>query len=438
MIGAGVAGLAAAAELGRAGVQSLVLEARDRIGGRIFTRRDPVFNAPIELGAEFVHGRPPEIWNLLTPSGMQPDEMTGKDWCFRNGELCACDFFSRVDKVLEKLDDTGLDESFSEFLKRCGPDCADEDTKRWTLGYITGFHAADPELISVHSLVKGIRADEQIDGERAFRFPQGYEFLVELLRKDLSETSSVQMNSIVESIEWRPGRVAIQVRQENGSARLEAPQGLITVPLGVLQAAEGDGAIRFTPELPDGKQNALKHLAMGSALRVTLRFRERFWDDLRSPSDPQGTLSDLRFLFSQESWFPTWWTTVPRKLPIITGWAPASHAVQLSREDDWSVVGTALHALGNLLRVPEKELESLLEGALWHDWQSDPFSRGAYSYVKKGGGTAQHNLAAPLQNTLFFAGEATDVSGHTGTVHGAIGSGRRAAQEILRTHALSA
>jgi monoamine oxidase len=433
VIGAGVAGLAAAAELGRAaGVQSLLLEGRDRIGGRIFTRRDPVSNAPIELGAEFVHGRPPEIWNLLTQSGMQPDEMTGEDWCFRNSELCACDFFSRVDKVLEKLDDTGPDESFSDFLKRCGPDCADEDTKRWALGYITGFHAADPELISVHSLVKGIRADEQIDGERAFRIPQGYEFLVELLRKDLPQMSSIQLNSVVEAIEWRPGHAAVQFRQENGSTRLQAPQVLITVPLGVLQATEGEGVIRFTPELPDSKRNALEHLAMGSALRVSLRFRERFWDGLRSPNDPQGTLSDLRFLFSQESWFPTWWTTLPRKLPIITGWAPASQAVQLSREGDWSVVGTAIHALGNLLRVPEKQLENLLEGALWHDWQSDPFSRGAYSYVKKNGVTAQRELGAPLENTLFFAGEATDVSGYTGTVHGAIASGRRAAQEIVR------
>ena len=97
------------------------------------------------------------------------------------------------------------------------------------------------------------------------------------------------------------------------------------------------------------------------------------------------------------------------------------------------MLGSALHVLSKLLKIGESELEQLLEFVSWHDWQTDPFSCGAYSYVKKGGDTAQRDFSAPVENTLFFAGEATDVSGHTGTVHGAIASGRRAAQEILRS-----
>jgi monoamine oxidase len=79
----------------------------------------------------------------------------------------------------------------------------------------------------------------------------------------------------------------------------------------------------------------------------------------------------------------------------------------------------------------EQQIEDLTESAAYHDWQTDPFARGAYSYVKAGGDSAQAGLAAPLEQTLFFAGEATDVSGYHGTVHGAIASGHRAAQEIL-------
>jgi monoamine oxidase len=91
-----------------------------------------------------------------------------------------------------------------------------------------------------------------------------------------------------------------------------------------------------------------------------------------------------------------------------------------------------LKALGSLLGVGMAELSQLLEAAYFHDWQSDPFSRGAYSYGAVGADGAQQALASPIENTLFFAGEATDTSGHNGTVHGAIASGRRAAQEIIR------
>jgi monoamine oxidase len=432
IIGAGAAGLAAAVELGRAGLKIRILEARDRIGGRIFTRHDPVSNAPIELGAEFVHGRPPEIWDLLRHARIKPEEMTGDHWCFRNGRLCACDFFAAVDKLLSKLDDSGPDESFTEFLNRCGSDC-DEENKRWAIGYVRGFHAADPGLISVHSLVKGIRADEPIDGERAFHVPEGYAVLIDILRRQLRESTVLDMEMPVEHVEWQPGRVRLRILGHSDVA--EASRLLITVPLGVLQADRGDpGYIGFDPELPLLKRTALEQLAMGKVMRLVLRFRERFWDKLRSPDDSHKTLSDMSFLLSQEGFFPTWWTTMPRKLPIITAWAPSSFAEQLSSLSEPEVLGTALQTLSTLFGVELARLETLLESASWHNWQADPFTRGAYSYVKKGGDTAQYDLGVPVENTLFFAGEATDTSGHTGTVHGAIASGRRAANDILRAY----
>ncbi len=431
MIGAGVAGLSAGIELGRAGLRVCLLEARDRIGGRIFTRHDPVSNAPIELGAEFIHGRPPELFGLLRPAGIEAEEMTGEDWCFRDGELCECDFFSRVDALLQKLDRNAPDKSFSSFLQHCYSDCADEQTKQWAVGYISGFHAADPNCISVHSLVKGMRAEEEIDGQRAFRIPRGYESLIEILRGQLADTpTTMRLETVVEAVNWRAGAVRIRARSSERPIEFDAPRALLTVPLGVLQTqGGGTWALRFTPGLPTNKQNALNHLAMGKVMRLTLRFRERFWAGLHSPNGE--SLSQLRFLFSQERCFPTWWTG-PDHLPIITGWSPASTVDQFAGRSEGYVLGSAVHALSSLLKVSERELERLLESASWHDWQADPFSRGAYSYVKVGGETAQADLAAPLENTLFFAGEATDVSGHTGTVHGAMASGRRAASEILR------
>ena len=116
---------------------------------------------------------------------------------------------------------------------------------------------------------------------------------------------------------------------------------------------------------------------------------------------------------------------------MITGWAPFHSAEELSGHDAAIIFSSACQTLGGLFHLGEQQVEDLVESAAFHDWQRDPFSRGAYSYVKVGGDSAQADLAAPIEHTLFFAGEAADVSGYHGTVHGAIASGRRAARQIL-------
>lgn len=169
---------------------------------------------------------------------------------------------------------------------------------------------------------------------------------------------------------------------------------------------------------------------MGKVVRIVLCFRHRFWDTI-SPPGQNSSLSDMSFLLSRDEWFPTWWTTAPEKLPIITGWAPFRAGERLSGQERSFVMAHSLQALGTLLSVDPQKLEDELDAAYFHDWQADPYSRGVYSYGKAGSDGAQAALAAPIENTLFFAGEATDTSGNNGTVHGAIASGYRAAGEIL-------
>lgn len=436
ILGAGAAGLAAGATLGRAGLKILIIEARDRLGGRMFTRHDPATRAPVELGAEFVHGRPPQICDLVKKHNLKVKEVDGDNWCFQKGELCPCDFFSEVSALLERMDDRSPDESFLEFIGRCCPEGDDEkqrEIKAWARSYVTGFHAADPKLISVHSLVAGLRAEEKIDGERAFRIANGYESLVGILRRELDAAQvNVELNTVVESIRWDGKNVQLMARNTSGPSTFSAPRLLVTLPLGVLQAGRGDrGAVQFIPDLPPQKQEALRKLVMGKVVRVVLRFRERFWDHMMiSRCAEPKTLAEMSFLFSHEDWFPTWWTTMPDKLPIITAWAPFHCAENLSGRDETYVVDRTIETLSRLLKTKPSTLKGLLEASYFHDWQSDPFSRGAYSYVKVGGQGAQQELARPAANKLFFAGEATDYSGHHGTVHGAIASGQRAAEEI--------
>jgi len=121
---------------------------------------------------------------------------------------------------------------------------------------------------------------------------------------------------------------------------------------------------------------------------------------------------------------------------MITGWAAAKCTERLagltsSGINEDRIIDQAVRSLSTLLQVNKSDIQSQMTTAYFHHWDADPFSRGAYSYVKVGGEGCQKTLGAPIQDTLFFAGEATDVSGHNGTVHGAIASGKRAAAEML-------
>jgi monoamine oxidase len=432
IIGAGIAGLSAAVALSRKGLDVTILEARDRLGGRVFTQWDDCFNVPVELGAEFIHGCPREIWDLLREINGNAKELSGENWCFLEGRLKPCDFFAEVNRLFEKMDEHAPDESFLSFVERCCSDPQFDVTKRWATGYITGFHGADPAQISVHSIVKGARADEEVQAERGFRISGGYRLLADYFAKELQARKvPIHPQTLVREVRWQEGSVSVKADRVNQEVSYRAPRVLITLPLSVLQASQFEmGAVHFVPELPSPKQRALQHLAMGKVMRVVLRFRERFWDDLQPPHSAKS-LSDLRFLFSQEPWFPTWWTTMPDKLPMITAWAPFPYAQEMSGEGEPYIVDKALQTMATLFGLSAHQVAKLFEKAYWHDWEQDPYSRGAYSYVKVGGESAQRDLGTPVVNTLFFAGEATDATGHNGTVHGALASAQRVVQEIL-------
>ena len=158
-----------------------------------------------------------------------------------DGQLGRCDFFSEVDQILEKMDDHKRDQSFLEFLEECcrksnlGP--PQEEAKKWALSYVSGFNAADPKRVGVHWLVKGMRAEGKIEGQRAFRAEHGYADLIDIFQQQLNDTGvAVQKNTVVENIQWQPGRVQIVARGPNGTTTFSGSHVLITVPLGVLQA----------------------------------------------------------------------------------------------------------------------------------------------------------------------------------------------------------
>ncbi len=428
VIGAGAAGLAAAAYLAEAGRSVLVLEARDRIGGRIWTRFEPGLAAPLELGAEFIHGFAPSTVAWLRKAGKAPVEGPESHWRLENGELQQRDgYFHDIQQVMRQHEKAAShDMSLDAFLQTT----LENELPAAALQYVRlmaeGFDAADTTRISARAIV------EEWTGESMTNAPQarpegGYASLLTALSGTLpADKVRIKLQSVVREVRWRRGAVELRGENLGEPFAMNARQAIVTLPVGVLQAAAGSpGAIAFSPPLAD-KQKALQGLGFGPVIKVLLKFRSAFWDELHD-----GRYRDAAFLHAPECPFPTFWTAVPLRAPLLVAWAGGPRAARLSAAGEVSrIVGDALASLRSMFGS-QLDAQALLEAIYVHDWQRDPFARGAYSYVVVGGGDAREKLAAPMDETLFFAGEATDTE-EAATVTGALLSAQRVAQEILQ------
>jgi len=427
IIGAGAAGLAAARELSIAQLKVIVLEARDRIGGRINTHLD---RFPIELGAEFVHGKPPETLTIVERAHLTLQKIPNLHWHVHDGILTKSgEFWSKVEKLTEEMSEyTGPDQAFSEFLDDYSRKTQIEDIRSIATLYVEGFHAAHADNISVHGLNKTNQAAEKIEDDKQFRIQEGYNRLAQTLHDDaVVHGASFHLNAAVDEVNWKRDQVDVLT---TAGKRFKARRLLITLPLPLLQRRD---EVRFNPSLAE-TQNAANKLAMGHVIKVLLRFREPFWKDLRVLGEHDSTtgLKDLTYTHSPDESLPTWWTQFPVITPLLAGWAGGTRAERLSGESDDALLDHALESLTHIFQTSKATLEEMLEEFYTHNWQRDPFSHGAYSYIPIHGTDAPSQLAQPLEDTLFFAGEATNTEGHQGTVHGAIATGLRAAREISR------
>ena len=433
VIGAGVAGLAAARALAREGEAVRILEARDRVGGRILTVRDDALRLPIELGAEFLHGEAKEAADAARAAGLLVCDVRGERWRVEGNRLTHMDdFWDEVETVLGKLrSDREPDRSFQDFLDTGpgGPKLA--RARQMAREYVAGFHAADPALASERALADG-GAPEDPSEERLARVLDGYDGVPVSFAGEIAD--AIELGVVVREVRWRRGHAVVRaVERGSGIEREhEASAVVVSVPLGVLVAENGPGAIAFDP-VPRMHLDAARKLAMGDARRVVLAFAEPIWESVskrRLPKDAE--LAAMSFLHGADEHFPVWWTMMPVREPVIVGWAGGPRAWAMSGLPDEEVVYRAVASLARSLGMTTRRVAAAVTSAWTYDWGADPFARGAYSYAMVGGSTAARTLARSEQDTLFFAGEATDAGGRNGTVHGAIASGERAAKQILR------
>lgn len=420
IIGAGAAGLACLRELSKAGADVLCLEARDRIGGRILTIHDPLAPVPIELGPEFVHGRPLETWQLITDHRLTVVDCEENAVHIRDGKPLekskSWDQIESVTEDMKALEERGKDMPFDKFLAQRSYDPV---VKQMATNFVEGFNAARKEVVGIASLAQDARAAEKIEGDTNFRIVNGYSRIAELLAN--GHERAIRLNQIVEHVEWKCGTVSVSTKSglTGDISEWRSKAIVVTVPLGVLQ----QGGIKFSPE-PQAALQAAKGLAFGDVNRVVMRFHEPWWEQ-------HERFKDAGFWLSTEAVFPTWWTLLPLRTPLLVGWSAGSHADRLAEADSNSVIQAAVDDLSAVTALDRATIKEQLAAAHFHDWRKDPFARGAYSYVPAGALPHRTTLATPLKDTLFFSGEATELEGHSATVHGAIATGRRSARQLL-------
>ena len=427
IIGAGAAGLAASDELARSGRSALLIEARERVGGRIWSHDEPGLPVPVELGAEFIHGNAQPTFSLLEKAASAAVDAGGEHWTLRNGRLGPSDeLFSGIQDAMQRTRTLlRKDMPFDAYLARYLRKELSAEACAYARMLAQGFDAADTQRASARALVEEWTGGGSVNAPQ-FRPLRGYGVLLARLAGGLRGSSvDVQLDTVVRAIRWSRGSVRVKGTVLGRPFEAAAKRALVTLPLGVLQRpSRAPDAVRFTPELTS-KRGALKHLAPGPVIKVLLRFRRAFWEQVDGER-----YRDVAFFHPREAAFPTFWTALPVRAPLLVAWAAGPKAERLAGAAKSEIIDAALASLAALFGERAVR-ESALESAWVHDWQADAYARGAYSYLIAGGDKAREKLAEPMRDTLFFAGEATDTEGEAGTVAGALQSGARAAREAI-------
>jgi len=420
VVGAGAAGLAAADALRRAGVEVVVVEARDRIGGRVESRIDPALGVAVERGAEFVHGRPPRVIALARRAGAPVRTVPDRHVARRAGRLQRVHGAFEGAQRLLALGERD-DETFEAVLARNGgPRRLGAETVELARELVRGFYLADPATASARALRRMTEGLGETGGAAPHRVVGGYARVLAPLARGLRARGALRLSCAVEEIRWRPGAVEVRVRGAAGGPLppLRAARAIVTAPLGVLRA----GALRFRPSLP-GLACAAAALEMGPIVKVLLRFRSASWQ-------PRGARR-LAFLHVPGAPVPVFWTLAPLAAPALVGWAGGPHARALAGRSARAVAAAAVRSVARGLALEPAAVEDALDGVDVADWTADPWARGGYAVFPAGSAGASEALARPVAGTLFFAGEATADPAGAGTVEGALATGERAAREAI-------
>lgn len=424
ILGAGAAGLLAARNLARAGQRVTVLEARSRPGGRMHTlAAEAGFSAPTEAGAEFLHGDVPLTRQLLQEYGITWLDTAGTTYEVTDGQARPAEsFLDDMPLLLSTLHSLPHDMPLTEFLAQYFPGNDYQILREQVIRFAEGYDAADARRASSFAL------RDEWSGTGAEDSPRpvgGYAGLIAGLVHDLQAAGGqLLLATQAERVVWQPGQVMVQCTD---GRRFQAPQLLITVPLGIWQAESGQpGHLLLQPELPTHRA-AAQDLGFGAVIKFLLEFDEPLWES--ASLGPAQPLPELGFLFSDAA-VPTWWSQYPSSRPLLTGWLAGPAASQRRHHTADNLLAEALTSLAYLLRTTPDFLRQHLRAHHIVNWAADPLALGAYAYSAIGAAQARAALATSVADTLFIAGEGVYDGPYIGTVEAALVSGAEAAARL--------
>lgn len=414
VIGAGLAGLAAAKALRDQGHNITVLEGRDRIGGRIWTSKKWL-DLPLDFGATWIHGT---VGNPLTKIADQLKAnriATSYDSAIllqSNGKEFNASDERRLKRLREQLEGA-IEHAQSESTDRSLKAVARTITNDLSA---EGKQMVEFLLNSQFEQEYGGRADDLsahwFDNSKEFGggdvlFAEGFEVIVRHLAKGLD----VRLGQVVQSIDYGVEQVVVKTTK----GRFEADQVLITLPLGVLQS----GKVKFNPGLPSAKAGAIQRLKMGVLNKCYLRFPRPFWPD---------DVDWIEIMPEKQGHWVEWVSFMQAaNKPVLLGFNAAQRGWEIESLSDRAIVEDAMKTLRRAFGI------SIPSPSDWQitRWARDPFSHGSYSYNALGSTPKDREaLAAPIDERIFFAGEATSKD-YFGTAHGAVLSGLAAAKAML-------
>jgi monoamine oxidase len=410
--GAGAAGLFAARELSKSGYKVIITEANNRVGGRIHTLSAGHFNQHTEAGAEFIHGKLPITFKLLREANISFEKVDGEMYQVNNGHWKKQeDMAPHWNELINRMKSLDEDMTIAGFLQKYFPGPPYADLREQVARFAEGFDVADISKASVFA----VRNEWQDEMENTFRVNGGYGQLVDYLKNEcLAAGCELVTNCLVKDIEWKKHHVKLSAA--NGVV-VEGNRCIITVPVGVLQ----NDALHFSPAIDD-YISAAKQIGFGSVVKILFQFKEPFW---------LSNADDVGFIFSKEI-IPTWWTQLPSNSGLLTGWLGGQQVLRVKGRSQKEIGEIAIDSLSKTVNIPAADLKAMLIAQEVHDWSSNPFSQGAYSYSMLPTSEARKKFCQPVDDTIYFAGEGYYEGSSSATVEAALDSARKVVEKIQK------
>ena len=409
IIGAGATGLLAMRDLAKAGYHVCMLEAAETAGGRISTVKGD-FENYAEAGAEFIHGKLPLTFQLLKDAGLSYEAVEGKMIGVRQGQWQSEEHYEHWNEFMQQLRKLKTDITVHQFLEENFSKPEHIHLRQAVQRFSEGFDLADISKASILSIKKEW---EDID-KTQYRIKGGYIQLIDhLVNSCRQPNTEFYLNTCVNKIDHEEGNVTVHT---SDNKKFQANKLIITVSAGVLQS----GTIQFKPTLTDHAV-AIQGLGFGTVIKFLLEFKTNFWEAF---DDEAG------FLLTDEE-IPTWWTQLPAESNLLTGWLGGPNATKKIFEPDSSLLQTALLSLSSIFRIPPAMLQEELTNYKIINWLNQPYIKGGYSYNTLHSEKAKEILSSPLNNTIYFAGEAISKSESQGTVESALQSGHDTAKMLI-------